>query len=74
MILEFEDERGLLSAEDRMLLQRCADAAQAAEDVDMPLAAFVSIVGDDEIQTINREQRGRDVSTDVLSFPTVNYP
>ncbi len=74
MILEFEDERGLLGEEARALMQRCADAAQAAEGVTAPTAVFVQIVGDDEIQQINREQRGKDMSTDVLSFPTVNYP
>ncbi|MDY3832297.1 MAG: rRNA maturation RNase YbeY, partial [Candidatus Ventricola sp.] len=74
MILEFEDERSLLSDDAKALMQRCADAAQAAEGVSEPLAAFVRIVGDGEIQAINREQRGKDVSTDVLSFPTVNYP
>ena len=74
MILEFEDERGLLGGEARALMQRCADAAQAAEGVTAPTAVFVQIVGDDEIQQINREQRGKDMSTDVLSFPTVNYP
>jgi len=74
MILEFEDESGLLSQEARALMQRCADAAQAAEGVTVQTAVFVQIVGDDEIQEINREQRGKDMSTDVLSFPTVNYP
>jgi len=74
MILEFDDERGLLDEQTRLLLKRCADAAQEAEGVRLPLAVFISIVGDDEIQTINREQRGKDASTDVLSFPTVNYP
>lgn len=74
MILEFEDERGLLSGEDRLLMQRCAGAAQAAEGVKAALAAFVRIVDDGEIREINREQRGRDMATDVLSFPTVGYP
>ncbi|MBQ2991994.1 MAG: rRNA maturation RNase YbeY [Clostridia bacterium] len=74
MILEFDDEMGLLSADARALMQRCADAAQAQEGVSLPLAAFVSIVDDDAIQVINREQRGKDIPTDVLSFPTVNYP
>ena len=58
MILEFEDERSLLSDDAKALMQRCADAAQAAEGVSEPLAAFVRIVGDGEIQAINREQRG----------------
>ena len=74
MILEFEDERRLLDEQTRLLMNRCADAAQEAEGVSLPLAVFVSIVDDDEIRTINREQRGKDASTDVLSFPTVNYP
>lgn len=74
MILEFEDERGLLDGEARALMQRCADSAQAAEGISVPLAVFIQIVGDDEIQVINREQRNKDASTDVLSFPTVNYP
>ena len=74
MILEFEDERSYLDEEARALMQRCADAAQAAEGVEQKLYVFVQIVGDDDIQAINREQRHKDASTDVLSFPTVNYP
>ena len=50
------------------------EAISAMEGVEAPLSVFIRIVGDDEIQIINREQRGKDASTDVLSFPTVNYP
>ncbi len=74
MILEFEDEKGLLDEQTRELMQRCADAAQRTEGVSCPLSVFISVVGDEEIRTINREQRNKDASTDVLSFPTVNYP
>ncbi len=74
MILEIEDERGLLDDDARALMQHCADSAERTEGVKLPLYAFVRIVDDDEIQVINREQRGKDMSTDVLSFPTVNYP
>ena len=74
MILEIEDARGLLDGQARALMQRCADAAAAAEGVEEKTAVFVSIVGDEEIREINRSQRGKDMSTDVLSFPTVNYP
>lgn len=74
MILEFEDEKGLLDKQTRELMQRCADAAQRTEGVSCPLSVFISIVDDEEIRTINREQRSKDASTDVLSFPTVNYP
>ena len=74
MILEFEDEKGLLDKQTRELMQRCADAAQRTEGVSCPLSVFISVVDDEEIRTINREQRSKDASTDVLSFPTVNYP
>ena len=74
MILEVEDEKGLLDEQTRELMQRCADAAQRTEGVSCPLSVFISVVGDEEIRTINREQRNKDASTDVLSFPTVNYP
>ena len=74
MKLEFEDEMGLLAQEDRALLQRCADAAALAEGVSVPVGVFVEIVDDARIREINREQRGKDAATDVLSFPTVNYP
>ena len=74
MILEFDDELQMLSDDAKVLMQRCADAAQAAEGVDAPVAVFVSIVDDEAIREINRDQRAKDASTDVLSFPTVNYP
>ena len=74
MILEIDDTRGLLDDDARALMQRCADAAEKTEGVTEKTAVFISIVDDDEIQAINREQRGKDMSTDVLSFPTVNYP
>ena len=74
MILEFEDERGLLDDQARALMQRCADSAEKTEGVTVPLYAFIQVVTDEEIQVVNREQRNKDASTDVLSFPTVNYP
>lgn len=74
MKLEFEDGYGLLTQEDRALMQRCADAAERAEGVGLQTSVFVQIVGDEAIRRVNREQRGKDAATDVLSFPTVCYP
>jgi len=74
MILFIEDEHRELNDEAKSLMQRCADAAQAAEGVRVQTAVFIEIVDDEAIRVINREQRNKDVSTDVLSFPTVNYP
>lgn len=56
------------------LLQQAADAAVRTEGITGKIAAHVVITDDPEIHTINREQRGIDRPTDVLSFPTVTYP
>ena len=58
MILEFEDEKGLLDAQTRALMQTCSQAAQRAEGVTLPLSVFIRVTDDDEIRAINREQRG----------------
>ena len=65
MILEFEDEKRLLDDATRELMQTCSQAAQKAEGVTLPLSVFIRVVDDDEIRAINREQRGKDASTDV---------
>ncbi len=74
MKLLIEDEKGLLDAKTVALLRRCADAAAQTEGLRVPVAAFVSIVDDARIREVNREQRGIDRATDVLSFPAANYP
>ena len=74
MILEIEDELGRLDDQAREWMQRCADAAQREEGVGCALHVFVRIVDDAQIRSINRDLRGKDAATDVLSFPTVNYP
>lgn len=51
------------------LLRRVISAALDAEGVDMPCEINVLLTGDGEIHAINREQRGVDRPTDVLSFP-----
>lgn len=51
------------------LLRRVISAALDAEGVDMPCEIDVLLTGDGEIHAINREQRGVDRPTDVLSFP-----
>ena len=54
------------------LMQRVAEAACAEEGVER-VRAFVRIVDDEEIHALNRETRGVDRPTDVLSYPSVNY-
>ena len=56
------------------LMQTAADCALLTEGVSRPCAVSIRLCGDEEIHEINREYRGVDRATDVLSFPTVNYP
>lgn len=53
--------------------ERTASCCYAVEGVTDPVYANVTFVDDDTIHQINLNQRGVDRSTDVLSFPTVNY-
>lgn len=56
------------------LMQAAADCALVMEGVQRECAVCVRLCGDEEIHAINKEHRGVDRATDVLSFPTVNYP
>ena len=51
-----------------------AQCCQAVEGVEQPLGVHVLLTDDAYIRSINAEYRGLDRATDVLSFPTVNYP
>lgn len=54
-------------------LSLVADCCQLAEGVPLRCAVHVLLTDDERIHVLNREQRGVDRATDVLSFPTVNY-
>ena len=51
------------------LMQTAADCALWMEGVSRPCVVNIRICGDDAIHEINREYRGVDRATDVLSFP-----
>lgn len=50
-----------------------ADCCQAVEGVRLPLAVHIRLTDDRRIRDVNAQYRGLNRSTDVLSFPTVNY-
>ena len=56
------------------LMQTAADCAMVMEGVAQPCAVCVRLCDDEAIREINRAYRQTDRATDVLSFPTVNYP
>jgi len=51
-----------------------ADCCAAVEGLVLPCGVYLTLVNDERIREINQAHRGIDESTDVLSFPTVNYP
>ena len=60
---------GLGHPEARALVLRAAKAALKEQGVDMPCEISVMFTDDEGIREINREFRGIDAATDVLSFP-----
>ena len=58
-----------IGPEAEALLRGCIDAALEAEGVGFPCEVNVLLTDDAGIQVLNREQRGVDAPTDVLSFP-----
>ena len=65
----YREKRGLGHPETAALVKKAAAAALRAEGVDEPCEIGVTLTNDEGIHVINREQRGVDRPTDVLSFP-----
>lgn len=65
----YREKRGLGHPETAALVKKAAAAALRAEGVDEPCEISVTLTNDEGIHVINREQRGVDRPTDVLSFP-----
>ena len=53
----------------RPLVRRCIAAVLKTEDFAQPAEVSVSFVDNEQIRALNADYRGRDVATDVLSFP-----
>lgn len=64
LVVYCEDEEGK-----NYPLQTVTDAAGKILNQSAPLAIEVAFVGEDEIRALNRDKRGKDAVTDVLSFP-----
>ncbi len=55
------------------LLRRAVYTALDAEGVDVPCEVDVLLTDDEGIRALNKEQRGVDAATDVLSFPAWDF-
>ncbi|MBQ4290805.1 MAG: rRNA maturation RNase YbeY [Clostridia bacterium] len=64
-----EQNKVALSASDRALVRRAVKTALAAEKTDCPAEVSVTFTDDEGIRVLNRDYRGKDAPTDVLSFP-----
>ena len=58
-----------ITEEIKNLIEKSISAVLKVENLDENVEVSVSFIGDDEIRDLNREYRGVDKSTDVLSFP-----
>ena len=67
--LDFPVESSILS-----LMQAAADMTIIREKIPFPCYAVVRICRDEQIRKLNASFRGIDQATDVLSFPSVNWP
>ena len=80
MNIVYSDELHKLTPDMQELMEQAADAAldsefgeelraSGIEPGDIAAELGVTVVGDDEIRELNRDYRGNDKVTDVLSFP-----
>ncbi len=53
----------------RMLVRRCCNAVLRLENFDAPAEISVIFVDNAQIHELNKKYRGKDMPTDVLSFP-----
>jgi probable rRNA maturation factor len=70
--LRFHVRRRSGARPDRATLRAACAAAIAGEGIGGPVVLTLTLVDDDEIHRLNREHRGVDRPTDVLSFPLVD--
>lgn len=68
MQIDLVDEHNFLSNEHRLLITDLLELASTVEKTPQHSEVSITIVSDAEIQEINREYRGVDRPTDVISF------
>ena len=71
MEVYYDDRQDNIKVTEEMknLIEKSIKAVLKVEELDDDVEVSVSFVGDEEIRDLNRDYRGVDKSTDVLSFP-----
>lgn len=71
MEVYYDDRQDNITITEAMknLIEKSIKAVLKVEELDDDVEVSVSFVGDEEIRELNRDYRGVDKSTDVLSFP-----
>ncbi len=74
MTIEIDDEtNGRLPLDARRTAEQVIEATLDYMDCPYEASVELLITGSDEIRTLNRENRGIDSETDVLSFPMIEF-
>ena len=72
-IIEIDDFENRLNQEENQTIKSVITAVATKENFPYACYVSVSVVGEEEIRSINQEQRGVDSATDVLSFPALEF-
>ncbi len=72
--IEYEADTDIGVSNYEEIIKNVVDAALELEKCPYECEVSVTIVDNDEIRSINKEFRGIDSATDVLSFPMTEYP
>lgn len=74
-MIYMDDRQDILKVDESLLkvVEEIIDYGVRAEEVTMPYEISLTFVDNEEIREINRDNRGIDKATDVLSFPMLEY-
>ncbi len=72
-IIEIDDMENRLTAEESAVVEQIVTGVLQKEQFAYPCYVGVCVVSEEEIRQINGLQRGIDQSTDVLSFPALEF-
>lgn len=73
LIIENEQDKEEVTPELTDMIKSVCEAVLAAEECDFDAQISVTFVDNSEIRKLNKEHRGIDRATDVLSFPMIEF-